>query len=66
LKDDQIAKELFKHRNEALYASPINKVDDAAFEHDAATLIEYCEAWLERIRSQEAVAERIGTKAFLK
>jgi hypothetical protein len=26
-------------RNDALYASPTNEVDDAAFEQDAATMI---------------------------
>lgn len=66
LKDEHIAEELFKRRNDALYASPTNKMDDAAFEQDAATMIDYCETWLERIRSQEEIAERIGTKAFLK
>lgn len=66
LKDEQIAEELFKRRNDALYASPTNKVDDAAFEHDAVTMIDYCQTWIEGIQRQEELAERIGTKAFLK
>jgi hypothetical protein len=66
LKDQHVADELFSRRNDALYASPTNEVDDAAFEQDAATMIDYCLTWSERIRRQEEIAERIGTKAFLK
>lgn len=66
LRDATTAKQIFERRNDALYASPTNRVDDGDFEHDAQTMIDYCEAWLERIRSQEEIAERIGTKAFLK
>jgi hypothetical protein len=29
-------------------------------------MVGYCEGWLERIPSQEEIAERIGAKAFLK
>jgi hypothetical protein len=36
------------------------------FEHDAEIMVGYCEGWLERIPSQEEIAERIGAKAFLK
>lgn len=61
-----VAEHLFQRRNEALYASPTNRVQDEDFQHDARTLIAYCEAWLERIRRQEGLSERIGTKAFLK
>lgn len=60
------AAKIFDRRNKALYASPKEKVDDADFEHDARTMIHYCGVWLDRIRSQEEIAERIGTKAFLK
>lgn len=66
LRDRSTAKKIFARRNDAMYASPTNKVNDEAFKHDAKTMIAYCEAWLERIRSQEEIAERIGTKAFLK
>ena len=66
LGDETAAKKIFERRNEALYASPANKVEDDDFGHDAATMIDYGEAWIERIRSQEEISERIGTKAFLK
>ena len=66
LKDKQIADELFKRRNDALYSSPTNQIDDAAFEQDAATMIDYGLTWIDRIKGQEEIAERIGTKAFLK
>lgn len=66
LKDEHVAKALFERRNDALYASPTNRVDDAAFEQDAVTMIDYCRTWIDRIRRQEEIAERIGTKAFLK
>ena len=66
LKDQHVADELFSRRNDALYASPTNEVDDAAFEQDAATMIDYCLTWIERIRRQEDISERIGTKGFLK
>jgi AbiV family abortive infection protein len=66
LGDEKAAERIFDRRNQALYASPTKRVDDADFEHDARTMIDYCETWIERIRSQEEIAERIGTKAFLK
>lgn len=66
LRDKETAKKIFERRNDALYASPDHKVENAAFEADALTMIAYCEAWVERIRSQEEIAERIGSKAFLK
>lgn len=66
VKDEHIAEELFKRRNDGMYASPTNKVDDAVFKRDATTLIAYCDAWIRCIRGQEEISERIGTKAFLK
>lgn len=64
--DASTAKEIFGLRNDALYASPENDVESADFEGDATTMIEYCETWLETILSMERLADRIGTKAFLK
>jgi len=66
LKDKGVARELFARRNDALYVSAVNEIDNSAFENDATTMIDYCGTWLERIRCQEEIAERIGTKAFLK
>jgi len=66
LRDKDTGKKVFRRRNDALYASPANQIDNAAFEDDAATMISYCEAWIEHIRRQEEIAERIGTNAFLK
>lgn len=66
LRDEETAKKIFRRRNDALYAWTDNKVKNDEFERDALTMIAYCMAWLERIRSQEEIAERIGTKAFLK
>lgn len=57
---------LFDRRNEALYASPAGEVVDADFDHDASEMTRYCEAWLLKIHRQESIAERIGTRAFLK
>ena len=66
LRDKETAESLFERRNDSLYASSSNLPDDAAYQDDAETMIDYCETWLERIRNQEEIAERIGTKAFLK
>lgn len=64
--DGDTAEELFQLRNDALYASPVTEIADANFEDDATTMIEYCETWLETIVRMEMLAERIGTRAFLK
>jgi AbiV family abortive infection protein len=64
--DANTAEELFQLRNDALYASPDNEVANANFEDDATTMIEYCEIWLDTIVQMQIMAERIGTKAFLK
>lgn len=64
--DASTAEELFQLRNDALYASPDNDVANADFEDDAAARIGYCETWLDTIVRMEMLAERIGTKAFLK
>lgn len=66
LRDKDTAETVFQRRNDSLYASSSNMPDDAVFEDDAHTMIDYCEAWLDRIRRQEEIAERIGTRAFLK
>lgn len=66
LMDEAMGPTLFARRNESLYASPSGEIEDSDFEQDARVLIGYCEAWLRRIHRQESMAERIGTKAFLK
>lgn len=57
---------LFARRNQALYASPAGEVVDDEFAHDAGVMIDYSRTWLTNIRQQEYIAERIGTRAFLK
>jgi len=66
LNDPKTAEQLFRRRNDALYVSPDNEVQDADFEHDATTMIRYCDEWLETIARTEAISERIGTRGFMK
>ncbi len=66
LLDDSMASSLFRRRNDALYASPSGEVNNGLFETDAAAMIDYCYSWLETIMRQEEIAERIGTRAFLR
>jgi AbiV family abortive infection protein len=64
--DLDTAERLFDRRNDALYASPDNEVQDSNFDHDATTMIRYCDAWLETIARTEQISERIGTRGFMK
>lgn len=38
----------------------------SVFAQDAAVMIDYCQTWFDKIRSHEGIAERIGTRAFIK
>jgi AbiV family abortive infection protein len=64
--DDGLPEALFNMRNDSPYSSSTNQALDSDFETDAKVLIDYVSAWLTEIESQEYIAERIGTKAFLK